>query len=75
MKKIGTSDGKALVLLNSQEFSGLAGDTISNTPDDTAISLAPIQAKLQLVDAKVAELAELKTQCEDVIAKLVAIGI
>jgi hypothetical protein len=75
MIKIGTTDGKALVSLTGSEYTGLSGSTIANTPDGTSVSLSPLQAKIALVDAKQAELLELKTQCQDVIAKLNSIGI
>ena len=75
MIKIGTTNGKALVSLTANEFVGLSGKTTSNVSDGTNISLAPIQAKIALVDTKQAELAELKTQCEDIVSKLTSIGI
>jgi hypothetical protein len=75
MIKIGTSGGKTLVLLSSVEFTGLSGNTSANIPDNTNISLAPIQTKIDLVNSKAAELLELKVVCAEMIAKLNSIGI
>lgn len=70
MKKLGTTDGKAIVILNSVEFSGLAGKTISSTPDGTDISLAKIKEKLDLYDANVDELATVKQKCNELITSI-----
>jgi len=75
MKKLGTSENKTIVLLSNTEFSGLAGVESSTVLDGAKISLAPIKAKLDLVDAKVEDLATLKAQCNTVIDKLNTIGV
>ena len=75
MNKIGIANGKVLVTLSNAEFTGLSGQVSSNVPDNTDISLGPIQAKIALVDAKEAELLDLKTTCQDVVDKLNLIGI
>ena len=75
MKKLGTSEGKTIVLLSNTEFTGLTGNTSTNFPDGSEISLSPIKAKLDLIDTKVEDLATLKSQCETVINKLNTIGV
>ena len=75
MKKIGTSKGKTLVLLTKAEFTKLSGRDASDTPDDTIISLTPILSKLSLVNAKEAELKELKNLCANITDKLTSIGL
>ena len=75
MIKIGTANGKTLVALSNAEFTGLAGQTSSNVPDNTNVSLVPIQNKIALVDSKEAELLEIKTLCSEMEAKLTSIGI
>ncbi len=75
MKKLAYGDGVVIVTLSTLEFSGLAGDVHSNTPDGTEISLVHIKQKLDLVDSKEAELAELKSLSSQVVSKLDAIGI
>ena len=73
MIKIGMADGQTLVKLTNKEFTGLAGQTTSNFPDGSVISLAPIKAKIDLVDGNIAGLTELKTKCNDVITDIEAI--
>lgn len=75
MIKLGTAKSKVLALLTNAEFTVLARRDASKTPDDTNISLTPILAKLSLVDAKEAELKELKTLCANITNKLTAIGL
>ena len=75
MKKLAYGDGQVYVSLSTMEFLGLAGEAYSSVADGTDISLVHIKQKLDLVDAKQAELAELKTSCTDVVNKLNAIGI
>ena len=75
MIKIGTAKSKVLVLLTDAEFSKLARRDASNTPDDTNISLGPIRDQLTLVGAKEIELKELKTLCNNILAKLNSIGL
>ena len=75
MKKIGTSENKTIVTLNNSEFTALTGQASSTIPDGTRISLSPVKAKLDLVDAKVEDLATLKAQCATVISKLTTIGV
>jgi hypothetical protein len=75
MIKIGMADGKTLVALTNSEFIGLAGQTTSNIPDGTDVSLAPIKAKLDLVDSKTAELVATRDACNELSAKITAIGV
>ncbi|MCK5017543.1 MAG: hypothetical protein KAS32_10790 [Candidatus Peribacteraceae bacterium] len=75
MKKLAYGDGVVYVGLSTVEFSGLAGESYSNVPDGTDISLVAIKQKLDLVDAKVAELLELKQLSQQVVNKLDNIGI
>lgn len=75
MIKLGTAKGNVLALLTDSEFAGLSGRNASDTPDDTNISLVPIRAKLSLVDAKEAELKELKTLCGNITDKITSIGL
>ncbi len=75
MIKVGTAKNKTLVALSDTEFSVLARRDASGTPDDTNISLVPIQEKLSLVGAKEIELKELKTLCNNILAKLNSIGL
>ena len=75
MIKLAYGNGKVFVTLTTLEFLGLAREAYSNVADGTDISLVHIKQKLDLVDAKQAELAELKTFCTSVINKLNAIGI
>ena len=75
MIQIGTANGSTLVTLSNTEFTSLAGQASSNIPDGAKISLAPIKAKLDLVDAKTEDLAELRAQCSAMISKLNVIGV
>jgi len=75
MIKIGMADGQTLVKLTSQEFTGLAGQTTSNYPDGSSISLAPLKTKLDLVDNNVPMLTEAKNACQDVVDRVTAIGL
>jgi hypothetical protein len=75
MIKIGTSNGKTLVALSNAEFTGLAGQTTSNFPDNSVIDLTPVKDKLDLVDSNTAELTSLKTNCQNVIDGITAIGL
>ncbi len=75
MKKLAYGDGVVYVSLTALEFAGLAGDTHSNIPDGTSISLTRIKQKLDLVDGKAAELTELKTLSTNVVNKITAIGL
>ena len=74
MIKLAYGGGKVFVSLTSQEFRGLAGEPHSGVADGTDISLLPIKQKLDLVDAKEAELKVLKQAAADVVDKLTAIG-
>ena len=75
MKKLAYGDGEVYCSLSTAEFAGLAGDTHHNISDGTNVSLAAIKQKVDLVDAKTAELADLKTACEGMITKLTTIGV
>ena len=75
MKKLAYGDGVVYVGLSTAEFKGLAGQVYSDVPDGTDISLVPIKLKLDLIDSKTAELAELKTLSIGVVDKLTEIGI
>jgi hypothetical protein len=75
MKKLAYGNDVVYVTLTTTEFSGLAGKGYSSVPDGTNISLLHIKQKLDLVDAKEAELAELKTLANAVASKIDAIGI
>lgn len=75
MKKLAYGDGVVYVGLSTTEFKGLAGQSYSDVPDGTDISLVHIKQKLDLVADKTAELAELKTLSNQVVSKLTAIGI
>ena len=61
-------------VLTPQEFKGLAGKLHSDVPDGDSISLARIKQKLDLVDGKASELAELKTLAESMANKIASIG-
>ena len=75
MIKIGMANGQTLVKLSQQEFTGLAGQATSNYPDGSTISLAPLKAKLDLVDNNAPMLTEAKDACQDVVNKVTAIGL
>lgn len=75
MKKLAYGDSVVYVGLTTTEFKGLAGQSYSDVPDGTDISLVHIKQKLDLIDAKEAELAELKTLSASVVNKLTEIGI
>ena len=75
MKKLAYGDGVVYVRLTGLEFAGLAGDVYSNIPDGTDVSLVHIKQKLDLVNAKAAQLAELKTLSAQVVSKLDDIGV
>lgn len=75
MKKLGTSENKTIVLLSNTEFTGLAGQTASNFPDGSDISLAPLKAKLALVDNNSPALTETKKKCQEVVDSITAIGL
>jgi hypothetical protein len=75
MKKIANGDGVVIVGLTTQEFTRLA----DKSPDDMSfgedISLLPIKQKLDLIDAKEAELLDVKTAASNLVTKLTAVGI
>ena len=75
MKKLAYGDGVVYVGLSTTEFKGLAGQSYSDIDDGEEISLVHIKQKLDLVDSKTAELAELKALSTNVVDKLTAIGI
>ncbi len=75
MKKLAFGSNVVMVSLTPAEFKRLAGKTHNNVPDGTNVSLVSVKNKLDLVDDKQAELAELKTLSTNVVAKLVEIGI
>ena len=75
MKKLAYGNGLVYVGLTGAEFRGLAGRSYNDVPDGEDISLAPIKAKIDLVDSKEAELLELKTIASSVVDKLNQIGI
>ena len=75
MRKLALGDGKVYVTLSLAEFTGLANKTPAEVADGTDISLVSIGQKLDLVDAKEAELAELKTLASNIVYKLNEIGI
>lgn len=76
MIKLAYGDGKVIVTLTTTEFKGLAdGVSYSDIPDGTDVSLVHIKQKLDLVDAKEAEIIELKTAAITVVDKITAIGL
>ncbi len=75
MKKLAYGSNVVLVSLTTNEFKLLAGDTYTNVPDGTNVSLATIKSKLDLIAAKEAELLELKNLSTNVVSKLNDIGI
>ena len=75
MKKLAYGGSEVYVSLTPMEFSGLAGQAHSNVPDGTNVSLNPVKVKIDLVDSKTAELAELKSAAQTMITKLTIIGI
>ncbi len=75
MIKLGYGDGKVIVTLTTTEFKGLAGDSYSDVPDGTDVSLLHIKQKLDLVDTNQAALSQLKTLLTSVVNKLTDIGI
>lgn len=75
MKKLAYGENVVYVSMTDQEFKGLAGKNHGDVTDGTEISLSHIKQKLDLVDAKQAELTELKTVAQSVVAKITAIGL
>jgi hypothetical protein len=75
MIKVGTGSGNVIVLLSNAEFKVMAGSDAGNVPDGTDISLLPVKNKIDLVDSKTAELAEIKTLSASMVQKLTEIGI
>ena len=75
MKKLAYGDGAVYVSLTTTEFSGLAGVSHSTVSDGTDISLVALKQKVDLVDSKTAELANLKTSAQDMVNTLDSIGI
>ena len=75
MIKIGYGSEKVIVHLTKQEFKFLADASYGDVPDGTDVSLEKVQNKLSLVDAKEAELGELKSLCMAAYNKLNQIGI
>lgn len=75
MIKIGMADGQTLVKLSPQEFTGLAGQSTSNYPDGSTISLAPLKAKLDLVDNNAPILTAAKEVALELASKVTSIGL
>ena len=75
MIKVGYGSDKVIVHLTRQEFNFLAGESYGNIDDGTDVSLVSVKNKLELIDAKEAELGELKTLCMAAYNKLNQIGI
>ena len=75
MKKLAYGDGIVYISLTTTEFSGLSGQSHSSVPDGTDISLVAIKQKLDLLDSKTAELADLKASAQDMVNTLDSIGI
>ncbi len=75
MKKLAYGDGVVYVGMTTTAFKGLSGQSYSDVPDGTDISLVSIKQKLDLIASKEAELAELKVLSISVVDKLTAIGI
>lgn len=75
MIKLAFGSSVVLVSLTTNEFKLLADKIHSNVPDGTDVSLTSVKHKLDLVDAKQAELLDLKNLSTNVVSKLNAIGI
>ena len=75
MIKLAYGDSKVYVSLSEQEFQGLAGQSYSNIPDGTTISLVDIKQKLDLVDNKAAELTQVKQQMQQAVSTITSIGL
>jgi len=75
MIKVGYGSEQVIVHMSRAEFNFLAGETYGNVPDGTDISLTNIKNKMDLIDAKEAELLELKDAATIMVQKLDAIGI
>jgi hypothetical protein len=75
MIKIGMADGQTLVKLSPQEFTGLAEQSTSNYPDGSTISLAPLKAKLDLVDNNAPILTAAKEVALELASKVTSIGL
>jgi hypothetical protein len=65
MIKVGTASGSVLVTLSPTEFSGLAGQSYSDTPDGSNISLSRIKQMSDMIDNNKSQLKEVKQKATD----------
>lgn len=75
MKKLAHGGGKVYVILSPQEFTMLTDQVPSNVPAETVISLAAVKQKLNFMDDKKPQLAELKVDLVSAVKKLNQIGV
>lgn len=75
MRKIANGDGEIIVGMTIPEFERISGSDHGDIALGESVSLASIKNKLDLIDAKQAELSQLKTLSASVVSKLTEIGV